>query len=63
MGADSGSTDSAPTEKSGLPRDAVSVIVADDDVLLREGLASLLGALPVSTRCSARQAMPPKLLL
>jgi len=43
MGVDSGSTDSAPTEKSGLPRDAVSVIVADDDVLLREGLASLLG--------------------
>jgi DNA-binding NarL/FixJ family response regulator len=43
MGVDSGSTDSAPAEKSGLPRDAVSVIVADDDVLLREGLASLLG--------------------
>jgi len=43
MGVDSGSTDSAPTAKSGLPRDAVSVIVADDDVLLREGLASLLG--------------------
>jgi DNA-binding NarL/FixJ family response regulator len=43
MGVDSGSTDSAPTEKTGLPRDAVSVIVADDDVLLREGLASLLG--------------------
>ena len=29
MGVDSGSTDSAPTEKPGLPRDAVSVIVAD----------------------------------
>jgi DNA-binding NarL/FixJ family response regulator len=43
MGVDSGSTGSVPTEKSGLPRDAVSVIVADDDVLLREGLASLLG--------------------
>jgi DNA-binding NarL/FixJ family response regulator len=42
MGFDSGSADNAPREESGSPSSALSVIVADDDVLLREGLASLL---------------------
>jgi DNA-binding NarL/FixJ family response regulator len=42
MGVDSGSADSAPTEESDSPSSALRVIVADDDVLLREGLASLL---------------------
>jgi DNA-binding NarL/FixJ family response regulator len=42
MGVDSGSADNAPTGESGSPSGALSVIVADDDVLLREGLASLL---------------------
>jgi DNA-binding NarL/FixJ family response regulator len=42
MGVDSGSADNAPAEESGSPSSALSVIVADDDVLLREGLASLL---------------------
>ena len=42
MGVDSGSADNAPTQESGSPSGALSVIVADDDVLLREGLASLL---------------------
>jgi DNA-binding NarL/FixJ family response regulator len=42
MGVDSGSADNAPTEESGSPSSGLRVIVADDDVLLREGLASLL---------------------
>ena len=42
MGVDSGRADNAPTEESGSPSSALRVIVADDDVLLREGLASLL---------------------
>ena len=42
MGVDSGSADNAPTEESGSPSSSLRVIVADDDVLLREGLASLL---------------------
>jgi len=42
MGVDSGSADNAPTEDSGSPSSGLRVIVADDDVLLREGLASLL---------------------
>ena len=42
MGVESGSADNAPTEESGSPSSGLRVIVADDDVLLREGLASLL---------------------
>jgi DNA-binding NarL/FixJ family response regulator len=42
MGVDAGNTDSASTEESGSGSRAVRVIVADDDALLREGLASLL---------------------
>lgn len=42
MGVDSGSAKNAPTEESGSPSSGLRVIVADDDVLLREGLASLL---------------------
>ena len=42
MGVDSGSAENAPTEESGSPSSGLRVIVADDDVLLREGLASLL---------------------
>jgi len=42
MGVDSGSANNAPTEESGSPSSGLRVIVADDDVLLREGLASLL---------------------
>jgi DNA-binding NarL/FixJ family response regulator len=42
MGIDSGSADNAPTDESGSPSSGLRVIVADDDVLLREGLASLL---------------------
>src|ERR1700728_1544156 len=42
MGVDSSNTHSAPAEGPG-PRDgALRVVVADDDALLREGLASLL---------------------
>jgi DNA-binding NarL/FixJ family response regulator len=42
MGVDAGNTDSASTEEPGSGSRAVRVIVADDDALLREGLASLL---------------------
>ena len=42
MGVDSGNTDGAPTEESVSRGGALRVIVADDDALLREGLASLL---------------------
>lgn len=42
MGVDAGNTDSASKEESGSGSRAVRVIVADDDALLREGLASLL---------------------
>jgi DNA-binding NarL/FixJ family response regulator len=42
MGVDAGNTDSASKEESDSGSRAVSVIVADDDALLREGLASLL---------------------
>jgi DNA-binding NarL/FixJ family response regulator len=42
MGVDAGNPDSASTEESGSGSRAVSVVVADDDALLREGLASLL---------------------
>ena len=43
MGVDSSNTHSAPGEESNSPSGALRVIVADDDVLLREGLSSLLG--------------------
>ena len=43
MGVDSGNTHSAPGEEAISRSSALRVIVADDDVLLREGLASLLG--------------------
>jgi DNA-binding NarL/FixJ family response regulator len=42
MGVDSGSGDDVPTEESDSPSSGLRVVVADDDVLLREGLASLL---------------------
>ena len=42
MGADSSNTHSVPGEDAISASRAVSVIVADDDALLREGLASLL---------------------
>jgi DNA-binding NarL/FixJ family response regulator len=42
MGADSSNTHSVPGEDA-IPSSALRVIVADDDVLLREGLSSLLG--------------------
>jgi DNA-binding NarL/FixJ family response regulator len=42
MGADSSNTHSVPGEDAISPSSALSVIVADDDALLREGLASLL---------------------
>jgi DNA-binding NarL/FixJ family response regulator len=42
MGVDSGSGDDLPTEESASPSGGLRVVVADDDVLLREGLASLL---------------------
>jgi DNA-binding NarL/FixJ family response regulator len=43
MEADSSNTHSAPEEEAVVGSSALRVIVADDDVLLREGLASLLG--------------------
>jgi DNA-binding NarL/FixJ family response regulator len=43
MEVDSSSTQSAPAEEVASGGSALRVIVADDDVLLREGLASLLG--------------------
>jgi DNA-binding NarL/FixJ family response regulator len=43
MGADSSNTHSVPGEDAISPSSALRVIVADDDVLLREGLSSLLG--------------------
>ena len=43
MGVDSSNTHSAPGEEAISRSSALRVIVADDDVLLREGLASLLG--------------------
>jgi DNA-binding NarL/FixJ family response regulator len=43
MGVDSSNTHSAPGEDAISRSSALRVIVADDDVLLREGLASLLG--------------------
>jgi DNA-binding NarL/FixJ family response regulator len=43
MGADSSNTHSVPGEDEISPSSALRVIVADDDVLLREGLSSLLG--------------------
>jgi DNA-binding NarL/FixJ family response regulator len=43
MGVDSSNTQSAPGEEAISRSSALRVIVADDDVLLREGLASLLG--------------------
>jgi DNA-binding NarL/FixJ family response regulator len=43
MGVDSSNTQSAPGEGAISPSSALRVIVADDDVLLREGLSSLLG--------------------
>jgi DNA-binding NarL/FixJ family response regulator len=43
MEVDSSSTQSAPAEEVASESSALRVIVADDDVLLREGLASLLG--------------------
>ena len=42
MGVDASNPDSASREESGSGSRAVRVIVADDDALLREGLASLL---------------------
>jgi DNA-binding NarL/FixJ family response regulator len=42
MGADSSNTRGAPGEDAISPGSALRVIVADDDALLREGLASLL---------------------
>src|SRR5271156_2389492 len=42
MGADSSNMHGAPGEDAISPSRAVRVIVADDDALLREGLASLL---------------------
>jgi DNA-binding NarL/FixJ family response regulator len=42
MGADSSNTHSVPGEDAISPSRALRVIVADDDVLLREGLSSLL---------------------
>jgi len=43
MGVDASNTHSAPGEEPVSRSSAPRVIVADDDVLLREGLASLLG--------------------
>src|SRR6201995_3939557 len=43
MGVDSSNTQSAPGEGAVSRSSALRVIVADDDVLLREGLSSLLG--------------------
>ncbi|MDT5254207.1 MAG: hypothetical protein QOH07_3161 [Mycobacterium sp.] len=43
MGVDSSNTHSAPGEEAVSRSSALRVIVADDDVLLREGLSSLLG--------------------
>jgi DNA-binding NarL/FixJ family response regulator len=43
MGVDSSNTHSVPGEEAISRSSALRVIVADDDVLLREGLASLLG--------------------
>jgi DNA-binding NarL/FixJ family response regulator len=43
MGAHSSNTLSVPGEDANSPSRALRVIVADDDVLLREGLSSLLG--------------------
>jgi DNA-binding NarL/FixJ family response regulator len=43
MGADSSNTHRVPGEDAISPGSALRVIVADDDVLLREGLSSLLG--------------------
>jgi DNA-binding NarL/FixJ family response regulator len=43
MGADSSNTHGVPGEDAISPGSALRVIVADDDVLLREGLSSLLG--------------------
>ena len=43
MGVDASNTYSAPGEEPISRSSALRVIVADDDVLLREGLASLLG--------------------
>ena len=43
MGVDSSNTHSAPGEEAISRSSALRVIVADDDVLLREGLSSLLG--------------------
>jgi DNA-binding NarL/FixJ family response regulator len=43
MGADSSNTHGVPGEDAISPSSALRVIVADDDVLLREGLSSLLG--------------------
>ena len=43
MGVDSSNTHSVPGEEAISPSSALRVIVADDDVLLREGLSSLLG--------------------
>src|ERR1700744_1267541 len=43
MGVDASNTHSAPGEEPISRSSALRVIVADDDVLLREGLASLLG--------------------
>src|ERR1700729_1684671 len=43
MGVDSSNTHSAPGEEADSRSSALRVIVADDDVLLREGLSSLLG--------------------
>jgi DNA-binding NarL/FixJ family response regulator len=42
MGVDSSNRHSAPAEGPGSPDGALRVVVADDDALLREGLASLL---------------------
>jgi len=42
VGVDSSNTHSAPAEGPGSRDGAVRVVVADDDALLREGLASLL---------------------
>jgi DNA-binding NarL/FixJ family response regulator len=42
MGADASNTHGAPTEEAGSRSGALRVIIADDDALLREGLASLL---------------------
>src|SRR3984957_3763837 len=42
MGADSSNAHSVPGEDAISPRSALRVVVADDDALLREGLASLL---------------------